>query len=612
MARNTVEVLINMKKSGTGAPEATNELKGLLSAVKAMGAAFGAMKTAQAAYALAKLGAEAARTRTAFTAISGGATEAERRLTAMQRATRGAVSEQAAMASASKLMQMGLASNAEELERVSGMAVRLGSAMGKDATGAIEEFSLMLANQSIPRLDTFGISSGRVRARMEELRASTAGVSREAAFMQAVMEEGGAAMERLGPAEEDAALAAERLEARWADLKTMAGEILAPAMEKVAGALTDAMEATITQQREIDQLTQLFGQDTAMINQWAAAGPGGARAAATALAELRAEMDALVVGPSKALMESQMQAAGVFSTAGGAAEGLRAATAAAAGAQWDLSASASQVAVSFGEMKFDDKTLWKMAMASGASLESLAGLAQVLGIASDAEINATLQTFGLVEAFGQGEVSAMELATGYTEIGLTAAEAEARSADLERAQTILVHATGMTRDRVREASQAMRDAGGAMQEAGRRAGPLGDSFGGVSAAMATAAAHAQTVREQMDRIPRDITVSYHSNYDDWVPPPVGAPGEWGGHRQAGGLWPGGVGWVGEGGPELAILPRGTRIIPHYEAAQAVRNMNDNRSWSRGGDTIIVNDQLAAAMLLAERGRSIERRIARGL
>jgi hypothetical protein len=58
-------------------------------------------------------------------------------------------------------------------------------------TDRMAYFNAMLANQSIERLDTFGISSGRVRQRIEEQMAATAGLSREQAFVNAVMEIGG-------------------------------------------------------------------------------------------------------------------------------------------------------------------------------------------------------------------------------------------------------------------------------------------------------------------------------------------------------------------------------------------------------------------------------------
>jgi hypothetical protein len=87
----------------------------------------------------------------------------------MRKASSGMVADSDLMLSANRLISMGLAESAEEASNLTHMAVRLGEAMGKGPTQAMEEFALMMANQSIPRLDTFGISAGKVRERMAEL-----------------------------------------------------------------------------------------------------------------------------------------------------------------------------------------------------------------------------------------------------------------------------------------------------------------------------------------------------------------------------------------------------------------------------------------------------------
>jgi len=88
-------------------------------------------------------------------------------------ATRGMVADDDLMAAANKFVAMGLAENTEEAAKLSEMATQLGMAMGEDATASMENFALMLANQSILRLDSFGISSGKVRERIEELTGAT-------------------------------------------------------------------------------------------------------------------------------------------------------------------------------------------------------------------------------------------------------------------------------------------------------------------------------------------------------------------------------------------------------------------------------------------------------
>jgi hypothetical protein len=124
-------------------------------------------------------------------------------IASMNEATGGIVSNLDMMQAANQFMAMGLANTEEEVAKLSGTAVRLGQAMGKDATQSMEEFSLLLANQSIPRLDTFGISAGKVRTRIKELREETEDMTREEAFMIAVSEEAETSLERLGDAVPD-------------------------------------------------------------------------------------------------------------------------------------------------------------------------------------------------------------------------------------------------------------------------------------------------------------------------------------------------------------------------------------------------------------------------
>ena len=193
MAKKTVEIVIAASDKASKAIKAL--AKGLSAVGKASGVAAagigavnkgiegafdvyegvmssGIVQAGQMIHELARFGAQSLRTERAFEAIAGGADEAKRRLDAMSRATHGAMSEQDMMAQASRLMQMGLANNAGELAQITEMATRLGSAMGLDANNAIEQFSLTLANQSIPRLDAFGISAGKVRKKIADLQAA--------------------------------------------------------------------------------------------------------------------------------------------------------------------------------------------------------------------------------------------------------------------------------------------------------------------------------------------------------------------------------------------------------------------------------------------------------
>ena len=139
--------------------------------------------------------AEAAELR--FTKFAGGADRAAGFLEAFNSGADNTVDRMTAMGSASRLLQMGLVGNTDEMETMASIAVKLGD-QTKGAGDRIADFSLLLSNQATLRLDNFGISSGKVRDRINELIASGEALNREEAFKMAVMEEGSRALAILG------------------------------------------------------------------------------------------------------------------------------------------------------------------------------------------------------------------------------------------------------------------------------------------------------------------------------------------------------------------------------------------------------------------------------
>lgn len=160
----------------------------------------------------------AANVRKELTAYAGGVVQARDATEAMLRATDGGISRMDAMGAASKLLGMGLATTSQQVYDLSRMAVMLGDKT-LSVTDRMGSFNAMLANQSIERLDTFGISSGRVRARIEELQAAMPGLSREQAFVNATLEIGGEKLRDVETAEVDAASSMDKVGAALANFK---------------------------------------------------------------------------------------------------------------------------------------------------------------------------------------------------------------------------------------------------------------------------------------------------------------------------------------------------------------------------------------------------------
>jgi hypothetical protein len=216
MADTKLRVLIETLYKGQGAKKAERGFKGLGAAAnKAEGkisAAMGGMVAGAAGvgaalfalkkgFDFAKEGAQLAKVEDTFESLSRSiGTSSSSMLRSLREATAGMVTDIELMSANSRFLSMGLADSADEAANLSRIAVTLGGAMGKEAGPAMEEFALLMANQSIPRLDTFGISAGKVRQRIKDLQAATPGLSRETAFMTATMEEAAVAMEKVGNA----------------------------------------------------------------------------------------------------------------------------------------------------------------------------------------------------------------------------------------------------------------------------------------------------------------------------------------------------------------------------------------------------------------------------
>lgn len=211
-----------------------NSLQGAITG--AMGA-FAVTKVVEWAGAMNEAGMEANATANVFEALIANTdsftTSAEDMLESLRTATRGIVDDTSLMSGANQLMQMGLANNEAELQRLMNMAVSLKKPY-EDAGEAINNFSLMLANQSVQRLDSFGISSAKVRARIEELLASGQALNREEAFKMAVMEEGATAIDRMGDSIAQNATAMDRWKARIDNVMGGVGQAIATTFENAA------------------------------------------------------------------------------------------------------------------------------------------------------------------------------------------------------------------------------------------------------------------------------------------------------------------------------------------------------------------------------------------
>lgn len=248
--RSILELILRTRREGAGAKEAEAEVKRLTQASGELGkvagrvnlgmlALKGSVLTASLAFLrqvpdLTRLGLQYKRAETALVGYAGSQEEATRTLELMGQAAEGALDKLERTQAAARFMAMGLADTAEEAARFTEIAITLGASIGVGPQKAIEDFSLMLANQAILRLDTFGMSGARARIRMAELaRDGIEPADSQARFLIATLEEAERKLGELEAAGFDAVDPLQKLEATGRDLKIRFGEGLAIALNSV-------------------------------------------------------------------------------------------------------------------------------------------------------------------------------------------------------------------------------------------------------------------------------------------------------------------------------------------------------------------------------------------
>mgnify|MGYP001614702616 CR=1 FL=1 len=209
--------------AGAGAGGVDN----LTTAVKDAVVGFIAFKAVGMISELIHIGGAANATQATFAALSGGISEATKNLEMMRSSTGGIVADTALMAGANRLLAMRIAESGEQAAQLSAVAVNLGRAFGQDASTAIENFSLLIANQSYLRLDSLGIAAGQVRQRVKELAEEFPGMSKQAKFTQATLEAATSTVDRLGTSITAAQTPLAKLETSFENLKTKAGQAMA-------------------------------------------------------------------------------------------------------------------------------------------------------------------------------------------------------------------------------------------------------------------------------------------------------------------------------------------------------------------------------------------------
>lgn len=222
----------------------TGGLGGLGAVATGAGVAGAAIVIGRTALAFEEMAEQAQRSQQRLAAFAGGAGGAKEAIQAIEESTGGALSRMDAATAATRFFSMGLAKNSEEAGNMARAALMLGDST-MTAAEKINDWSLMLANQSVERLDQFGISSGQVRERILQLQAATPGLTREQAFLTAVMEQATTKMAALEAQGVQVGTETDRINAAWKDLRVEMGKPIIGVVKIVKQGAATAMEGAV-------------------------------------------------------------------------------------------------------------------------------------------------------------------------------------------------------------------------------------------------------------------------------------------------------------------------------------------------------------------------------
>jgi len=219
----SIERNIRINVSGGDTTGTANLLK-LSNAVKVVAMGYAALRTAQKAVEFVKLGAQAQAAEQRLVSFAGGTERATEYLKALNAGADNTIDRMTGMAMASRLVEMGLVSTASEMEIMGAVASKLG-----DQSQSLEQrmgtLTMLLANQSTLRLDTFGMSTERVTKRQKELEKQ--GYATEKAFTMAVIEEGTSKLAELGDQSGSTATKLAQVDRVFKDIKISGAEAAA-------------------------------------------------------------------------------------------------------------------------------------------------------------------------------------------------------------------------------------------------------------------------------------------------------------------------------------------------------------------------------------------------
>lgn len=219
----------------------TGKLGGLGVGIAATAAAYISIKGLQMANEFAQQGQAVTQTANTFQQLSGSAFEANASLEALRKASRGGADDMTLQAAANQFLRLEVAKTNEEAARLVEITTNLKRPVDS-LTTAFDNMGALLANQSILRLDSLGISSGRVTARIEELRKANENLSKEDAFLIAFREGAEIAEKRLGPALEGTVTRTQKVQVAFTNLSNKMAASFNVVLQEAVGLMGEFLD----------------------------------------------------------------------------------------------------------------------------------------------------------------------------------------------------------------------------------------------------------------------------------------------------------------------------------------------------------------------------------
>lgn len=211
--------------------------RGITSALNAIGIGVGAREFVQFAVAADSVATSYLRQSVAARTLAGSQEQLNTLLETYDEATGGAVDKASALSNVTKLLAVGFADSAAELDQFATAIRGISIAMGTTQDFATQNLILELFSQRGARLDQLGLQYEEVRKRADELRIADSSLTETQAYQNAVLEQ---AIQRFGGLADSAAgqkTSMEELTNAWKDFRLEVG--LTGAIDFVAEAMTN-------------------------------------------------------------------------------------------------------------------------------------------------------------------------------------------------------------------------------------------------------------------------------------------------------------------------------------------------------------------------------------